>query len=259
MKRIAGVVWLVVVGSASVARAQEVIEVQRAPDPAVRAADAGSFLPDTLSARVGSTQTFAYGSGGFDSSRGGPLVDAAVEVSIWGPLALRAQTTYSNDTNRMRPSVAGRVQILRQATHGVDGSLTVFYKTEGFTETEGEIETFVSVGHRFDRVSLLGNAVYGQDPEGNERDGELRAAAFWQSNNGRYIVGLDARTRFAIGAQHGRAATTEPKLDVEGGPVGTVAVGPIAVFAEAGPSAFQLAGGPMHVGVATIAGLGAAF
>jgi hypothetical protein len=157
----------------------------------------------------------------------------------------------------MRPSLGGRVQLLRQAAHGVDGSVSVFYKAEGFTEAEGEIETFLAIGHRFDRVSLLGNLVYGQDPEGNERDGEIRGAAFWST--GRWMLGIDSRARFAIGSQHGYAGTVEPRFDFEGGPTGTAVLGPVAIFAEAGPSAFQMEGGQIKVGLATIAGVGAAF
>jgi hypothetical protein len=195
---------------------------------------AGDFLPETLSARVGTVPVFAYGSGGYDSSRRGPLVDSVVEARVWGPFALRFQATYSNDTDKMRPSVAGRVQLLRQERHGVDGALTVFFKTEGFTETEGEIETFASIGRRFQQVTLIGDLVYGQDPEGNERDGEIHAAALHQWS--RVMVGLDSRVRFAIGTQHGHAATTEPVFDFMGGPVATVATGPVAIFAQAGPS-----------------------
>jgi hypothetical protein len=250
--------FALILASASVSQAQQdVFEGQHASSPALTAAADGAFLPQTLSARIGRVPVFAFGSGGYDSSRTGPLADSAVEVEIWGPFAIRAQTTYSNDTARMRPSIAGRVQLLRQERHGVDGALTVFFKTEGFTETEGEIETFASVGHRFENLSLIGNLVYGQDPEGNERDGEVRAAAFHQT--GRFVLGLDSRVRFAIGTQHGRAATTEPKFDFVGGPVATVAAGPIGVFAEVGPSAFQLAGNPLRAGVVVVAGLGAAY
>ncbi len=73
------------------------------------------------------------------------------------------------------------------------------------------------------------------------------------------MLGLDSRVRFAIGTQHGRAATTEPRFDFSAGPVATAAVGPIALFAEAGPSAFQLAGADTRVGLAAMAGVGAAF
>ena len=245
--------------SASAQQAEsEVVEpAPRQQEPAAAATSAGAFLPQTLSARVGSVPVIASGSGGYDSTRRGPLVDAAVEAHVWGPFALRAQTTYSNDTGRMRPSVAGRVQLLRQERHGVDGSLTVFYKTEGFTEAEGEIETFASIARRFRWLTLVGNLVYGQDPEGNERDGEVRATAFHQ---GRWLMlGLDSRVRFALGAQHGRAATAEPVFDFMAGPVATVAAGPVAIFAQAGPSAFELANSSARVGVAALAGLGAAY
>ena len=159
---------LVVLGSGELAaRAQDADDadepVSRSEAPAPAATAEGAFLPQTLSARVGSVRVFAFGSGGYDSTRRGPLVDSAVEAHVWGPFALRVQTTYSNDTQKMRPSVAGRVQLLKQERHGVDGALTVFYKTEGFTEAEGEIETFASIGHRFRQFTLVGNFVYGRD------------------------------------------------------------------------------------------------
>jgi len=250
-------VGAVVFTIAARAQAQDSEEIQQTVRPTATAAADGAFLPQTLSARVGSTQAFAFGSGGYDSSRTGPLVDSAVEVTVWGPLALRVQATYSNDTKKMRPSVAGRAQVLRQEKHGIDGSVTVFFKTEGFTEAEGEIETFASVGRRFEKLSVVGNLVYGQDPEGNERDGELRAAVWHQ---GRLLaLGLDTRARFAIGTQHGNAATTEPTFDFLAGPLATVVAGPVALFAESGPSVFRLSGGPTRAGVAGLAGVGAAF
>jgi hypothetical protein len=225
--------------------------------PALTAAAEGAYLPQTLAARVGEVRAFAFASGGYDSSRRGPLLDSAVEATIWGPVAVRAQTTYSGGTDRMRPSVGARVQLLRQNAHGVDGALTVFYKTEGFTETEGEVETFASIGRRFGTFHAIGNLVYGQDPDGNERDGELRAAVFRQM--GALVLGIDCRARAAIGTQRGRAATSEPKFDVAGGPVATLAMGPLALFVEAGPSVFKLASLETRVGVATVAGLGGAF
>ena len=100
-------------------------------------------------------------------------------MRVWGPFAIRGGAEYSNVRKEARPTIGGRVQLLRQERHGVDGSLSVFYRPEGFTEPEGEIETFVSLGRRFDRISVLGNLVYGQDPEGNERDGELRFASLY--------------------------------------------------------------------------------
>lgn len=225
-------------------------------EPAQRAAADGSFMALTMPARVGSTNAFAWGVGGYDSSRKGPIADSVAEARLWGPLALRVSATYSSDTERMRPSIGVRAQLLRQDKHGVDGALGVFFKTEGFTETEGEIESFASISRAFDRFTLIGNLVYGQDPEGNERDGEVRASIFRQS--GRFWYGLDSRVRFALGTQHGRAATVEPAFDAMGGPVGTIVLGPVALFAELGPSAFAL-GGSTHLGAEAFGGMGSAF
>lgn len=239
------------------ARADEALpDVPRPEHPTARAVTDGAFSPLTLPARVGSTQAYAWGLGGYDSSRRGPVVDSVVEVSLWGPIALRGGATYSNDTRRLRPNVGARAQLLRQEVHGIDGALAVFYKAEGFTEGEGEIETFASFGRTFEAISVAANLVYGQDPEGNERDGEVRATAFHR--HGRLTFGLDARTRFAIGTQRGKAATKEPKFDLMSGPLGTVTLGPVALFAEIGPSAVSLAG-TTRAGVAAFGGVGSAF
>jgi hypothetical protein len=246
-----------VLGIAAVARAQETIDTREPESSAPIAVGDGSFLPQTLSARVGSVQAYGYGSGGYDSSRGRPLIDSAVEARVWGPFALRFQATYSGDTERMRPSLGGRLQLLRQEKHGVDAALTVFFKTEGFTETEGEIETFASLGRRFRLVTVIGDLAYGQDPEGNERDAEVHAAAFHQ--HGRFMYGVDSRVRFALGAQRGRAATTEPVFDFLGGPVAMATTELGAIFAQVGPSAFELDHSAVRVGVAALAGFGAVY
>jgi len=230
-------------------------DVPRA-SPMPTAVGDGAFSPLTMPARVGSTQAFAWSLGGYDTSRKSAVVDTSVEVRLWGPIALRGGATYSKDTSQMRPHIGARAQLLRQDRHGLDGSLSVFYKAEGFTEGEGEIETLVALGRRFQALSVAANFVYGQDPEGNERDGELRATVF--RDQGGASFGLDARARFALGAQHGKNATREPTLDVVGGPVGTVTLGPVALFAEAGPSVFSL-GGSTRAGVAAFGGIGSAF
>jgi hypothetical protein len=254
---------VVVAGSTATASARAQGQVEgpsiedRPAESAQIAVGDGSFLPETLSARVGSLRAFGFGSAGYDSSRRGPVIDSGVEAGVWGPFALRFQATYSNDTERMRPSIGGRAQVLRQEKHGLDGAITLFFKTEGFTETEGEIETFASIGRRFERFSIVGDLVYGQDPEGNERDGEVHAALFHQH---RWLMyGLDSRVRFAIGTQRGRAATTEPIFDFIGGPVAMAATGIGALFAQVGPSAFQLDHGRTELGIAALAGLGAAY
>jgi hypothetical protein len=212
------------------------------------------LLASTLAPGVGATAALAVGFGGYDGARSAPIGSATAEVRVWGPFAVRGGAEYSSVRREPRPSIGGRVQLLRQERHGIDGSVSVFYRPEGFTEPEGEIETIVALGRRFDRVAVLANLVYGQDPEGNERDGELRFASLYAA--GRWTFGLDSRLRFAMGTQ--KRAMAEPKLDLLAGPVAAAAVGPVAVFAQAGPSLLKLSG-TTSAGMAALAGVGSVF
>jgi hypothetical protein len=239
-------------------RAQETeIEQPIAPPPEIATAVRdGALLASTLTPRVGATAAIALGFAGYDGARSAPIGSATAEVRVWGPFAIRGGAEYSSDRKEMRPSIGGRVQLLHQERQGVDGSLSVFYRPEGFTEPEGEIETFVSLGRRFDRLAVLGNLVYGQDPEGNERDGELRFASLYAM--GRWTVGVDSRFRFAIGTQKSAMAQSEPKFDLMAGPVAAATVGPVAFFAQAGPSVLKETN-TTTAGVAALAGVGSVF
>jgi hypothetical protein len=249
---------LAVLAAAAPARAQEseLREPLATPPEISTAARDGLFLPSTLAPSVGSTAAFASAFGGYDGARRAPIASATAEVRIWGPLAIRGGAEYSPEREQPRPTIGGRLQLLRQTRHGVDGALSVFYRPEGFTEPEGEVETFVSLGRRFDRLSVFGNIVYGQDPEGNERDGEIRLSSLYAV--GRWTLGFDSRLRFAIGAQKTTAAMAEPKLDLLLGPVATATVGSMALFAEAGPSVLSV-GGRTSTGAAALAGIGSVF
>jgi len=244
---------------AGAARAQEAVATDAPPSPpstVEAAAQDGLLLPLALTPKVGQVTAVGIGIGGYDGARKVPIASAVVEARIWGPISLRGGAEYSPTRQEARPTVGARVQLLRQEAHGVDGAISVFYRPEGFTEPEGEIETFVSLGRRIDRVSLIGNLVYGQDPEGNERDGEVRLGALYGKN--KWAVGLDSRLRFAIGTQRSAAALAEPKLDLLAGPVGTVAIGPVAVLGEVGPSLVKMSNQTLF-GVAAMAGVATVF
>jgi hypothetical protein len=260
MKTVSSIAFAIIVGISAAARAQEAepeLEKSIAPPPQIMTAvREGDLLPSTLAPRVGVAPALAFGFGGYDGARSAPIGGAIAEVHVWGPFAIRGGAEYSSVRKEPRPNIGGRVQLLRQERHGIDGSLSVFYRPEGFTEPEGEIETFVSLGHRFDRLTVLGNLVYGQDPEGNERDGEVRLASLY--GVGRWAVGLDSRMRFAIGTQRSAMAMAEPKFDLMAGPIGTAIVGPVAFFAQAGPSVLRVTGST-SAGVAGLAGVGSVF
>lgn len=259
----ARIAFAVVAGLSAVAQARAADEQNPEVEPATAAAPdlaaaagEGMFLPATLAPHVGRQSALVFGYGGYDGARSAPIANVMAEVRVWGPFAIRGGAEYSSARKEPRPTLGGRVQLLHQPRHGVDGALGVFYRGEGFTEPEGEIETFVSLGWRNARLAVLGNLVYGQDWEGNERDGEVRAAAL--CSVGRWSFGLDGRFRFAIGEQHLPTGTVEPKLDLMAGPVAVATLGSVAIFAEAGPSLLKLAS-DTSVGVAALGGVGSAF
>jgi hypothetical protein len=246
------------IGAPSGAQAQEsdVEKPMESPPDIAAAVRDGSLLASTVAPRVGTSAALAVGFAGYDGARSTPMGGATAEVRVWGPFAIRGGAEYSSVRKEARPSIGGRVQLLRQERHGIDGSLSVFYRPEGFTEPEGEIETFVALGRRFDRIAVLGNLVYGQDPEGNERDGELRFASLY--GVGRWTFGVDSRLRFALGAQKSAMARAEPKFDLLAGPVAAATVGPVAFFAQAGPSVLKVTN-TTTAGVAALAGVGSVF
>jgi hypothetical protein len=253
-------VWLldvvVTFPRAIVAQERDATEPSELSSP-LEAARTGAASPLLLNATLGSSEALVIGDGGYDAGRSAALFESAAQVRVWGPVALRAGVIYSDDMRRMRPTFGARVQLLRQGTHGVDGTLSSFYKAEGLNEAAGEIETTFAIGHRFEPFYVLANISYGQDPEGNERDGEIRASVL--RPEGRATLGLEARSRSAIGPQHATYSAIEPRLDVVGGAIGMMTVRSVVIFAELGPSAFKLQGTGLRWGVASLGGICAVF
>src|SRR5205085_1684538 len=134
----------------------------------------------------------AAAGGGYDGARGSGLFEATAEVRVWGPVAVRGGAVYTGDDKGLRPTFGVRVQALREAAHGLDATVGAFYRPEGLTEPEGEVEAVVAAGTHLGRTYVLGNLVYGQDPEGNERDGEVRLAAM-ASTAPWLLLGFDGR------------------------------------------------------------------
>jgi hypothetical protein len=226
-----------------------------APPPRTAAsAGAGSFLAFSHPAALDTQGAYATGTAGYDGARGSALYEASAEVRLWGPLSLRGGALYAQGEHRLRPSFGARVQVLHEARNGLDAAAGLFYRPEGLTEAEGELEAVVSAGAHLGSAYLLGNLVYGQDPDGNERDGEVRLAAL-APVGGPVLVGLDSRLRFALGT---RSAKKEPTLDALVGPSATVLVGPVALLLHAGGSAFRLDAHTAY-GLFVLGGLGTAF
>jgi hypothetical protein len=209
-------------------------EMSREDAPAAEAARAGMFLPLTDAPRTDSARAFILALGGYDGASDSDVLEGRAEVTVYGPIALRVGVLHTGEPEQLRPTVGARVQALSQRDQGIDMAIGLFYKPEGFTEGEGEIEAVLALGRRFGRLGVIGDLAYGQDPEARERDGEARLAGLYTVAS--YVeLGVDSRLRFDLG-------TDEDKLEEEGGaeydlqagPLVSVALGTVAVGAQAG-------------------------
>jgi hypothetical protein len=222
-----------------------------------RTAASGNFLLLTQGAALDGQGGHATASGGYDGSRRAGLFEAAAEVRLWGPVVLRGGAVYTGDDRTLRPSFGARLQALHESRHGVDGAVGVFYRPEGLTEGEGEIEAVVSAGTHLGATYLLGNLVYGQDGEGRERDGEVRLAALRPVTR-RLLLGFDGRLRFDLGSDRPGRSGSEPTLDALVGPAATFLAGPVALLVHAGASALRVPGGST-AGAFVLGGIGTSF
>jgi hypothetical protein len=233
------------------------VEPQKPPPTDTSAAD-GAFLPLTMHARVGDQGAYLTSTAGYDGGRSSGLVQGTAEVTVWGPIAIRAGAVYAESVNTLRPTFGAHVQALRQERHGIDASVAVVYKPEGLTEGEGEIETILAFGRRQGRWNLLGNLVYGQDPDLQEADTEMRLAAL--CGFGRVQVGIDTRLRLGLKSkptQDPRQRLFEADADVVAGPTGMLVLGPVALIGQVGVSAIKVGG--WQTGAIGLAGFGASF
>jgi len=250
------VLWLL---AAPAARAQDAAEPAAASaHTTARAAAQGSLLSFAQGAAATPQAAHAVCTGGYDSARRSGMAEANAEVQVWGPLSVRGGAVYGAADGTLRPTFGLRVQLLREARHGVDASAGVFYRPEGLTEAEGEIESVLAAGTHVGRTYLLANLLYGQDPDAHERDGELRLAAVRPVAE-RLLLGRDSRLRFDLGSDGAKlAAHKEATLDALAGPAATLLVGPVALLAQGGASALRLQGQTRY-GAFVLGGVGAAF
>jgi hypothetical protein len=199
------------------------------PVPAARQAlEDATTLPFGLAASRTHMRAAVNAIGGYDGARDAGVMEVQAAVRIFGPLSIHGGGIYVSDEDDVRPSLGAMVQLFEQdrSRLGLDAALGLTYRPEGLTEPEGEIEAALAVGRKMGSASLVASATYGQDAEGNERDGELRAAGLVPA--GRVLVGADARGRLALTRPSG---STEPDYDVVAGPV---LVWPIQSFAVTG-------------------------
>ena len=255
--RFVGVPLLTVAALCSIAVAEEENPPRR---DALQVSRDGTFLPLTLTARIGDQRIIGMVTGGYDTAQGqGATFNSVVEGALENRVALRVGVDYLSGTNQWSPSVGLRVGVLRQEKYGIDLGIAAMYKNTGFSEANGEVELIVSVGRRWNRLALFGNAAFGQGITPTERDAEARVALLYAVHE-RVNVGFDARARFDLGDENAARATKkiEADFDLVAGPVATVAVGPLALMAQAGVHTLVIHEQPL-VGLAALGGVGACF
>jgi hypothetical protein len=254
---------LLVTFAAAVAAADErpPADADRAPRrDAAEVAREGTFLPFTLSGRIGDQRVSAVALGGYDTSDAeGPIATAVVEGALFNRVALRVGIDYLAPTNAVSPSVGLRAGILRQEQFGVDVGFAIVYKQRGYTESSGEFELAFTIDHRWRKLGLFGNLVFGTGIDPRERDGEVRAAVIWFAHE-RVNVGLDARARFDLGGDTpGREKNKlESDFDLVAGPLVSVAVSHVVFLAQAGVHS-RLQQDTAYTGFVAQGGLGLAF
>lgn len=205
---------------------------------AAQSAEAGVLLPTVVAPRVDATRAAVAVTSGYDGARASATLVTAADVHLWGPMAVRVGFTYMPDGGQQsfQPHFGLRFQLLRQAHHGVDGGLGAFYRMERFTQDEGLVQVMGTLGRRFDRVGLFGNVAYGQDPEGDDRDGDLKLAALYTVSS--YLqLGVDGRARIDLFSDDTRrAARGDTNFDFAVGPLACLTFGRFAVLGQVGMS-----------------------
>ncbi len=186
-------------------------------------------------------------------------VDLTGEVQVWGPLrlVLRVDNAFGASGGNARPGVGGAAQFLDERKHGVAASAYVTYKAEGFTEGEGELEALVSFGKQLGAVHGTLNLAYGQDPEGNERDGEAALGLHVEPMQGLF-TGVIGRFRDALGSNGDKG--TGMLRDALGAVSATYVIGRFGVTASAGIAGVKTVNsGSMEAGAEAAFTIGSVF
>ena len=186
-------------------------------------------------------------------------LDINGELQVWGPfrLVMRVDNVAASNNGKARPGIGAAVQMLDEGKHGVAGSAYFSYKAEGFTEAEGELEGLLSFGKQFGAVHSTLNLAYGQDPEGNERDGELALGLHIEPIRGLF-TGVIGRYRDALGSNGDKG--TGVLRDALGALSATYAIGRFGVTASAGLAGVKTTtSNGMQTGAQAAFGVGAVF
>jgi hypothetical protein len=174
--------------------------------------------------------------GGYDSALDTEVMRAVADVKVVGPVDLRFGMTYTPSAlnGQVQPNFGLRVRILSQETSGIDFAAALFYRLERFTDDEGLVQALVAAGRRLGRLNLVMHAAYGQDPEGDDREGEAALAGLYQLASA-VQVGIENHLRFDLFSDDPkRGARRDAEYDLTVGPLVQWSVGPVALLGQVG-------------------------
>ncbi|MGZ6123598.1 MAG: hypothetical protein ACXWLR_01485 [Myxococcales bacterium] len=117
----------------------------------------------------------------------------------WTPIAnLHADVGAYFQVGAQGPAARVRYQFLNQASHGLDLSTGIRFKTVGFHPDQGEVEFLVAAGRRFGHFEVVLNGVFGVETGGeNGKDLEAKGFAGWRFNES-VGAGVDGRLQAEI-------------------------------------------------------------
>jgi hypothetical protein len=174
------------------------------------------------------------------------------EVRLWRGLSVFAGASggFAGTDAPVRPHAGAAYQFTDPRRDPVGVRLQFEYKPEGLVEPEGEIETALALSRRIGRGAIALTAVYGQDPEAVERDGELAFEA--RAPLGAHTaIGVAVRGRRGLGV----SKHNEPRADGFAAPFAAIAVGRYQIAAACGVAAIERADTTRAVGVLTSLGV----
>jgi hypothetical protein len=220
------------------------------------AAARGMLLPSLIApASDRKDLVAAHVVGGYDSALETSVMRAIGDVKLIGPVDMRFGVTYTPTAfnGQVQPHVGLRVRILSQEKSGIDFAAAVFYRLERFTDDEGLVQGLVAAGRRFGPLNLLMHAAYGQDPEGDDREGEVALAGLFALSS-QVELGLENHLRFDLFSDDPKRRTRrDAEYDLTIGPLAQWAIGPVALLGQVGFRASRF--DRVETGVIALAGL----
>lgn len=185
---------------------------------------------------------------GYDGAAGKATAKATVEATLVGHFSVLAAASYED---RARPTLAGAYQFTDPRTSPIGTRLLVAYKPEGFTESEGEIESTLVLSRLIGANTARALFAYGQDPDGHESDWELGGSYMHRATD-MLSFGGSARYRRAIKLKTG---ANEPAWDCLGGAVAGLSFGHSRVEVLLGADSIKLT--QVQTGFVGLVGVGA--